>query len=102
MRNTPTPCFWNCTGVAIIITAFSLFRASSYKLEIENHKLEVNTAVKQVKKVSDTLAESVEQLPITEKVLLEQELVKASEALLQTQKEILADEEDTKTGEGQI
>ncbi len=55
-----------------------------------------------MKKVSDTLAESVERLPTTEKVILERELVKASEALLQTQKEILADENNTEDGKGEI
>ncbi len=76
--------------------------ARSYKLETASHKLEVNMAVERVKKVSDTLAESVERLPTTEKVILERELVRASEALLQTQKEILADEENTEDGKGEI
>ena len=105
-NSAPSLWFWNFTGIAIAISSFglswSLIRASNYKLEAVNHKLEVNTAVERVKKVSDTLTESVERLPTTEKVLIEQELVKASEALLQTQKEILADEEDTKTGQGEI
>ena len=106
LNGSPTPCFWNCIGIGFVFITFglacSLVGASSYKLETASHKLEVNMAVERVKKVSDTLAESVERLPITEKVILERELVKASEALLQTQKEILADEEDTEDGKGAI
>ena len=106
LNGSPTPCFWNCVGIGFVFITFglacSLVGASSYKLETASHKLEVNMAVERVKKVSDTLAESVERLPTTEKVLLEQELIKASEALLQTQKEILADEENTEDGKGEI
>ncbi|MGB5632838.1 MAG: hypothetical protein WBM44_21840 [Waterburya sp.] len=103
MRNTPTPCFWNFTGIAFAILSvgfsWSLIRASNYKLEAANHKLEVNTAVERVKKVSDTLTESVELLPTYEKQEIKKQLERASDTLIETQKIILADEDDSEDSE---
>ncbi len=100
MRNsTPTPCFWNCTGIAIAIVSvgvsWSLIRASNYKLEAANHKLEVSTAVSKVKKVSDTLNQSAELLPEVKKREIKQQLEFAETELMQTTKEILTDEDNT-------
>lgn len=96
-NNVPTPWFWNCTGLAIAIASigfsWSLIRANNYKLEAVNHKLEVNTAVERVKKVSDTLTESVERLPKFEQEKIKQKLNQASEQLTKTQMEILINED---------
>ena len=102
MRNfAPSLWFWNFTGFAIAISSiglsWSLIRASNYKLEAVNHKLEVNTAVERVKKVSDTLTESVERLPSSEKEKIREQLENAAEVLIQTQEEILA-EDDSEDG----
>ncbi len=97
------PCFWNCTGIVIAIVSvgvsWSLIRASNYKLEAANNKLEVNTAVEQVRKVSDGLEKSVEQLPLdpTEKQVLQKQLETAETELIETQQEILSDEDNTET-----
>ena len=101
MRNsTPTPCFWNCTGIAIAIVSvgvsWSLIRASNYKLEAANHKVEVSRAVEKVKKVSSTLTESAELLPELQKQEIKEKLESVETELIQTSKEILTDEDDTK------
>ena len=102
--STPTPCFWNCTGIAIAIVSvgvsWSLIRASNYKLEAANHKLEVSTAVSKVKKVSDTLTQSAELLPEAKKVQIKQQLKAAEAELVETTQEILTDEDDTEDREG--
>lgn len=96
--HAPTPCFWNCTGIAIAIASvgfsWSLIRASNYKLEAANHKLEVTTAVERVKKVSDTLSQSAERLPEFEREEVKFKLNQASEQLTKTQMEILTDEDN--------
>ena len=98
--STPTPCFWNCTGMVIAIVSlgvsWSLIRATNYKLEAANHKLEVSTAVSKVKRVSDTLNQSAELLPETKKQEIKEKLEVAELELLETTKEILTDEDDTK------
>ncbi len=98
--STPTPCFWNCTGIAIAIVSvgvsWSLIRASNYKLEAANHKVEVSRAVEKVKKVSSTLTESAELLPELQKQEIKQQLEFAEIELLETTKEILTDEDHTK------
>ena len=99
IRNTPTPCFWNCTGIAISIVSvgvsWSLIRATNYKLEAANHKLEVSTAVSKVKRVSDTLNQSAELLPEVKKQEIKQQLEIAEFELIETSKEILTDEDYT-------
>ena len=101
MRNTPTPCFWNCTGIAVAIlslgVSWSLIRASNYKLEAANHKLEVSTAVSKVKKVSDSLNQSAELLPEMKKQEIKEQLEVAETELIKTTKEILTDEDNTET-----
>ena len=96
---TPTPCFWNCTGIAIAIVSvgvsWSLIRASNYKLEAANHKVEVSRAVEKVKKVSSTLTESAELLPELQKQEIKEKLEVAEIELLETTKEILTDEDHT-------
>ena len=101
MKNSaPTPCFWNCTGIAIAIVSvgvsWSLIRASNYKLEAANHKVEVSRAVNKVKKVSDTLNQSVELLPEKEKIELKEKLQTIETELEKTTEEILTDETTTK------
>lgn len=95
-NNTPTPWFWNFTGIAIVIGSFglswSLIRASNYELEAVNHKLKVNTAVERVKKEISNTTEDVRYLPTNEQKKLENRLNAATEVLIQTQEDILADE----------
>lgn len=103
---SPTPCFWNFTGFGIAVlslgVSWSLLSSSNYKLEALNSKLEVNTAVERVKKVSDTLAESAKQLPTVEKEKIQKQLKEAEEKLSQTQKEILSDEDSQQNSQGEI
>ena len=98
-NNTPTPCFWNCTGIAIAIVSvgvsWSLIRASNYKLEAANHKVEVYRAVDKVKKVSDTLNQSAELLPEVQKREIKQKLETAQTELELTTKDILSNEDYT-------
>lgn len=102
-KNSPTVMFWNFVGLAIAIlsvgVSWSLLQASSYKLEAANQKLEVNTAVKKVQKVSDTLEESVESLPIAEpkKQQLKQQLEQADDELTEINQNILSDEDHNQT-----
>ena len=102
-NNTPTPCFWNCTGIAIAIVSvgvsWSLIRASNYKLEAANHKVEVSRAVEKVKKVSDTLNQSAELLPKIQREQIKQKLETAQTELNLTTKEILDDEDHTEDRE---
>lgn len=49
--------FMGCSGL-------SLFRATSYQLELAQYKLEVSTAFTEVRKASGTLKQSVESSPI--------------------------------------
>lgn len=97
---SPTPWFWNFVGGAAVIMSFgfsySIIRGSNFKVEAANHKLEINSAVERVKKeISDTLsAESVEHLPTTEKLELENRLGKAAEVLIETQENILTEDEE--------
>lgn len=100
--SAPTAMFWNAAGVSIVILSISMFRASNFKLEAANNKLEVNRAVEQVKKVSDTLTRSAEHLPKKEKEKLIPTIQSAKEQLEATQKEILADEKDPKDSTEEI
>ncbi len=99
MRNSPTVWFWNFAGFALIPLSiglcWSLIRATNYKLEAAHHKLEVNTAARQVKKVTYGLGEDVQHLPIAQpkKQNYQQQLEQAEEQLTQTQEEILTEDE---------
>lgn len=100
-RTTPTDVFWNFIGLAIFIlsigVAWSLIRASTYKLETANHKLEVNSAANRVKEVSDKINREVEALPIPSpvKAQFQQELEQADEKLIEIKQEILKNEDST-------
>ena len=95
--SAPTAMFWNAAGLSIVILSVSMFRATNFKLEAANNKLEVNRAVEQVKKVLDTSEQSTRHLPKQEKVKVQQDLNQAREKLEATQKEILSDEKDLET-----
>ena len=92
-NNTPTPWFWNFTGIGLTIlsigVSWSLIRASNYELEAVNHKLKVNTAVERVKKEISNTTEDVRYLPTNDQKKLENRLESAVEVLIQTQENIL-------------
>ena len=91
MKNSsPTAMFWNFCGVSIVILSVSMFRATSFKLEAANQKLEVNRVVEQVKQVSDTLGQNAERLPKAEKEKIQQQLEDANYQLIETQQKILS------------
>lgn len=94
--SAPTPMFWNFVGVAIVILAVSMFRATNFKVEAANQKLEVNRAVDRAKRVVTDLERS--PVPETEK----QKLRTAKEELEATQQEILTNETDRENSEGEI
>ena len=103
-NSPPTNLFWTFTGLAIFIlsvgVSWSLIRASTYKVETDNHKLEVNSAVNKVKKVSGEITEKVESLPISnsEKQQLKQDLEKADNKLTEINQKILNNENNNSNG----
>ena len=103
MKFQPAPVFWACASASLLMLSFSisgsLLNSHSYKIETENHKLKVNLAVEQVKKVSDTLEKSAERLPEFEREKLKRKITEASEALTKTQMEILIDEDNSEDRE---
>jgi hypothetical protein len=101
MKNSsPTATFWNCVGISIVILAVSMFRASNFKLEAANQKLEVNRAVEEIKQVSDSLSNSARTLPKPKREKIEQELEDFNYQLLETQEKILTDEDNSEDSDG--
>jgi uncharacterized membrane protein YgaE (UPF0421/DUF939 family) len=96
--SSPTATFWNCVGISIVILAVSMFRASNFKLEAANQKLEVNRAVEEIKQVSDDLENTVRTLPKPKREKIEQKLEDFNYQLLETQQKILT-ERDERTSE---
>lgn len=64
----PTPLFWNFLGFAIAVlsvgASWSISQAKVYQLELAEYKLAVGGALNKVQKVSNTLEQSAERLPI--------------------------------------
>ena len=61
LANSPTPCFWNCIGIAIAILSIggsiNISRTKTLEIEMAQYKLKTGRAISKVQKVSDTLEE---------------------------------------------
>ncbi|MCC0179864.1 hypothetical protein I4641_23280 [Waterburya agarophytonicola K14] len=94
LNSSPTPCFWNCIGIAIAIfsvgACWSMIRANGVEIEAAHYKLKTTNALTKVQKVSDELKEDVELLPIAspKRQALQQELLESDEILGQAQQQI--------------
>lgn len=94
--SAPTAMFWNFVGVAIVILSVSMFRATNFKLEAANQKLEVNRTLENAKKTVTTIKS--DRLPPSDK----QKLELAKEQIEAQQQEILGDEDYTEDSQGSI
>jgi hypothetical protein len=94
VNNSPTGCFWNCVGMAIAVLSVglscSLARAKTFELELAQYKLKTGSAILEVQKVSNTLEESADLLPLAtaKRQEIKQQLNQTNAALDQASSEI--------------
>ena len=92
--NSPTPCFWNCIGIAIAILSIggsiNISRTKTLEIEMAQYKLKTGSAISKVQKVSDALEKSADNSAIApqQKKEIEQQLSESNEILEQAVEQI--------------
>jgi len=93
----PTPLFWNCVGVAIVILStgmtYQFTQAESFELQIAEYRLRNGQAIDRALDANKQTKQTVEQLPIAKakKQELLEPLIESEAVLEQTEDEILSD-----------
>lgn len=93
-RSTPTPWFWNCLGIALVVIsigiAWSFIQSVGYKVGTANHYLEVNRKLEEAKRVNSDIANDVKRSPIDTPTKLRtlRKLKKSQDLLEETSTEI--------------
>ncbi|MCC0179882.1 hypothetical protein I4641_23375 [Waterburya agarophytonicola K14] len=99
LNSSPTPCFWNCIGIAIAILsvggAINISRTKTLEIELAQYKLKTSNAISKVQKVSNTLEKVSNTSPIAtpKRREIEQQLSESNEILERAFEEI---DQDTK------
>ncbi len=90
----PTPCFWNCLGIAIAIlsigTSWNISRTKVFEMELAEYKLKTGSALSKVQKANDLTAENIETLPPTspQRIEAEQDLQTSNKLLKEAEAQI--------------
>jgi hypothetical protein len=92
--STPTPIFWNCVGLSLLMLSigmsWAITRTKVFELELAQYKLRTGNAISKIQEVSNQIASSAETLPIAsgQKQKIQKQLAESTAVIEQAKDEV--------------